>query len=223
MLLRKYNDSCKLRKSTLLMFSVYKEYCELKLKPFKISTFDYMNSLVVNDKIRLERIKYTHAFQVFQAIDQNREFLSPWLPFVQQTNTQEDTEAFIRSVLSDSTSKEEIYTIWYENQFAGLIGLRDTDHLNLKTEIGYWLIKKMEGKGIMTQSVERLTNHVFSFMNMNRVQIKCGVGNDQSSAIPKRLGFHFEGIERDGEKHLDSYIDLEVYSMLKIGWDRDAN
>ncbi len=205
------------------MFSVYTEYCEFKLKPFKIFTFEYMNSIVVNEKIKLERIKYTHAFQVFQAIDQNREFLSPWLPFVQQTHSQEDTEAFIRSVLSDSTTKEEIYTIWYENKFAGLIGLKDTDHLNLKTEIGYWMIKKMGGKGIMSQSVERLINYIFSFMNMNRIQIKCGVGNDKSSAIPKRLGFQFEGIERDGEKHMDSYVDLEVYSLLKDEWNPGFN
>ena len=182
-----------------------------------------MNSLVVNEQIRLEKIKYTHAFQIFQGIDQNREFLSPWLPFVQQTHSQEDTEAFIRSVLSDATKKEEIYTIWYENQFAGLIGLKDTDHLNLKTEIGYWMIKKMGGKGIMSQSVERLINYIFSFMNMNRIQIKCGVENDKSSAIPKRLGFQLEGIERDGEKHQDSYIDLEVYSMLKNEWNPDVN
>ena len=177
-----------------------------------------MNSLVVNEQIRLERIKYTHAFQVFQAIDQNREFLSPWLPFVQQTHSQEDTEAFIQSVLSDSTTKEEIYTIWYENNFAGLIGLKDTDHLNLKAEIGYWIVEGMVGKGVVTQSVEVLVDYAFSFMKMNRIQIKCGVGNRKSAAIPKRLGFQFEGIERGGEKHFNSFIDLEVYSLLKHEW-----
>jgi ribosomal-protein-serine acetyltransferase len=55
-------------------------------------------------------------------------------------------------------------------------------------------------------------------MDMNRIQIKCGVGNSRSSNVPKRLGFHFEGIEQDGEKHKNRFIDLEVYSMLKRDW-----
>ena len=180
-----------------------------------------MNKLVVNKNVKLEKLKYSHAFQIFQAIDQNREFLSKWLPFVQQTYTQEDTEAFVRSVIADNTDhREEIFVVWYGDYFAGLIGLKYTDHLNLKTEIGYWLVNSMTGKGIMTNSVKTLIDYIFSVMNMNRVQIKCGVGNDKSSAIPKRLGFKFEGIERDGEKHLTNYIDLEVYSLLRFEWEK---
>lgn len=180
-----------------------------------------MNTLVVSDKIRLEKIKYSHAFQIFQAIDQNRKFLSPWLPFVQQTYSQEDTESFIRSVLSSEFGqKEEIFVIWHEKQFTGLIGLKETDHVNLKTEIGYWMIENLTGKGIMTKSVKSLVDYIFSVMNMNRIQIKCGVGNRKSSAIPKRLGFQFEGIERHGEKHKNGYIDLEVYSLLRLEWEK---
>lgn len=179
----------------------------------------HMNELVVNEFIRLARIKYSHAFQVFQAIDRNREFLLPWLPFVEMTLTQEDTEAFIRSVMATTVSgKEDVFVIWYQNQFAGLIGLKDTDHINLKTEIGYWLIEALVGRGIMTRATRRLIDFVFNTMNMNRVQIKCGVGNDKSAAIPKRLGFQFEGVERAGEKHHDRFIDLEVYSLLKSEW-----
>ncbi len=178
-----------------------------------------MKPLVVNKQVRLEPIKYSHAFVIFEAIDQNREFLSVWLPFVEQTQNQEDTESFIQSVLTQPVeTREEIFVIWYNNQFAGLIGLKDTDRINQKTEIGYWLIEKMTGKGIMKNSVEVLISYLFMNMKMNRVQIKCGVGNDKSSAVPKRLGFQVEGIERAGEKHSDRFIDLEVYSLLKYEW-----
>lgn len=182
-----------------------------------------MKPIIVNKQIRLEVIKYIHAFQVFEAIDQNREFLSKWLPFVEQTKTQEDTEAFIRTILADPVDiRENVFVIWYQDHFAGLIGFKDTDRLNMKTEIGYWLIEKMTGKGIMKNSVEALIGLVFMTMKMNRIQIKCGVGNEKSAAIPKRLGFQFEGIERAGEKHHDHFIDLEVYSLLKKEWEKSA-
>jgi len=175
-----------------------------------------MNPIVVNKHIRLEPIKYNHAFQVFQAIEQNRAFLSTWLPFVEQTKTQEDTESFIRSVLDEPVDiREHVFVIWYQDHFAGLIGFKDTDRLNQKTEIGYWLIERMTGKGIMKTAVEALISFVFTTMKMNRIQIKCGVGNGKSAAIPKGLGFHFEGVERAGEKHGNHFIDLEVYSLLK--------
>lgn len=51
---------------------------------------------------------------------------------------------------------------------------------------------------------------------MNRIQIKCAVGNRPSNAIPLRLGFKFEGIEREGELLASGYYaDINVYSILK--------
>ncbi len=175
-----------------------------------------MHDLVVNELIRLEQLKYSHAFMIFQGIDQNRAFLSPWLPFVQQTYSQEDTEEFVRAVVRDrKKGKDEVYVVFYDGDFAGLVGVKDTDRLNQKTEIGYWLIEKMTGKGIVSRSVKILADYLLNNEQINRIQIKCGVGNHASAAIPKRLGFQFEGVERDGERHNERFIDLEVYSLLR--------
>jgi ribosomal-protein-serine acetyltransferase len=37
----------------------------------------------------------------------------------------------------------------------------------------------------------------------------------KSEAIPQRLGFTFEGIERAGELHGNAYLNLKIYSLLK--------
>lgn len=61
-------------------------------------------------------------------------------------------------------------------------------------------------------------SRIFAFekMGINRIQIKCAVGNKLSSNIPKRLGFKLEGVERQGELLTGGvYTDLEVYSKLK--------
>lgn len=61
----------------------------------------------------------------------------------------------------------------------------------------------------------------FEGLELNRVQIKCAVGNTPSSNIPKRLGFQFEGIERAGELFTEgSFADIEVYSLLKNEYHR---
>lgn len=178
-----------------------------------------MEKLIIDDRQFLERLSLSHVETIFNAIDQNRKFLRKWLPFVDFTHKTIDTEKFVRSILEKpSAIRDEVYVIWYKHEFAGLIGFKDADRINDKIEIGYWLIEKMTGKGIATLAVRKMVNLAFRNMDMNRVQIRCGVGNDKSSAIPRRLGFIFEGIERGGERHNHSYIDLEVYSILKKEW-----
>ncbi len=178
-----------------------------------------MEKLTIDDDQFLERMSLSHVGAIFSAIDQNRKFLRKWLPFVDFTVKSADTEKFVRSILEKpATIRDEVYVIWYKFEFAGLIGFKDVDRINDKIEIGYWLTEKMTGKGIATSATRKMVNLAFRNMDMNRVQIRCGVGNHKSSAIPRRLGFTFEGIERSGERHNHIYIDLEVFSLLKREW-----
>lgn len=177
-----------------------------------------LNELKVNQYLMLQVLKDEDAPTIFRAIDENRPHLRKWLPFVDQTKTVKDTFAFVKSIVDDVERRQEVFTLWYNDEFAGLIGMKDIDYLNRKVELGYWLIEKMTHKGIITHSVEKMMEFIFVKLQLNRIQIKCGVGNHSSSAIPKRLGFSFEGIERQGERHVSHYIDLEIYSMLREDW-----
>lgn len=175
-----------------------------------------MNHIRVNSKIELETLKLSMADVIFETIDRDRDFLNRWLPFVEYTQTKSDTDNFIKSVVNQPGKKrDEVYCIWYIQEFAGLIGFKETDWVNRKTEIGYWLAERMQGKGIIISSTEKLLRFAFHKLNMNRVQIKVAEGNSRSSAIPKKLGFKFEGIEREGELHQNKFFDLEIYSLLK--------
>lgn len=175
-----------------------------------------MESIQINSELQLEAVQLNMSEVIFEAIDQNREFLKKWLPFVDQTQHVKHTEEFIKSIVAQrGKKKDEVFAIWYNLRFAGLIGFKDTDRINRKTELGYWLVPQMQGKGIITTCVQKLTKIAFEKLGMNRVQIKVARGNEKSMAIPKRLGFQFEGTERQGEFHQGRYLDLEVYSFLK--------
>ena len=178
-----------------------------------------MEHIIVNDNIRLEQIKLSMASEIFAAIDRDRLYLKQWLPFVDMTQDISDTEQFVKNVSSDKKYKrDDIYSIWYRETFAGLVGFKDTDWNNRKTELGYWLAEKLQGKGIITACVKKLISYAFVKMKLNRVQIKVAIGNDKSAAIPKRLGFQLEGIERAGEFHDNKFLDLQIFSLLKQDW-----
>ncbi|MCK9628582.1 MAG: GNAT family N-acetyltransferase [Bacteroidales bacterium] len=174
-------------------------------------------TIKIDDNFVLRQIERSDAKDIFRTIDTQREYLSKWLPFVEFTKAESDSEAFVDSVISAPEDKHEyVFTIRKSDEFAGLIGFKDTDRLNKKTEIGYWLSEKFQKQGVMTRAVEKLCQYAFNDLDINRVQIKCAVGNVPSKNIPKRLEFKFEGVERQGELLSGNiFTDVEVYSKLK--------
>ena len=167
----------------------------------------------ISDDITLISLSLDDASDIFIILDGEREYMREWLPFVDHTHEAADTFKALQGLVA---SENKQFTIRHKEQLVGLIGFKDTDFTNKRTEIGYWLSESAQGKGIMTQAVRALLGYAFSEMNMNRVQIKTAVENIKSSNIPKRLGFQLEGIERDGELLVDNvYTDINVFSLLK--------
>jgi len=179
----------------------------------------------INEHIVLKELNHKDAAEIFHTINTQRIYLGKWLPFVAYTKELADTEAFVESVLdTPEENREYVFVIRYDGEFAGIIGFKDTDKINRKTEVGYWLSKYYQKKGIITLSVNKLLQLAFEKLNINRVQIRCAVGNSASSNIAKRLGFILEGIEREGELlSTGKYSDLEVYSLLKTDYNRSVH
>lgn len=170
--------------------------------------------LIVDENTRLKEMGFEHLRPIFNTIDREREYLGKWLPFIELTKDIAFTNQFIENYLNSDKSNLT-FAILYQKQFAGIIGLKDTDYDNQKTEIGYWMSERFQGNGIMTKSCKTLIHYVFDTQNINRVQIKAAIQNIKSRAIPERLGFKAEGIERDGELHSRGFVDLAIYGLLK--------
>lgn len=174
-------------------------------------------NLRVDETVELRLLRLSDAKDIYETINRQRKYLGKWLPFVEHTHSIDPVQSFVNSVVNKpQASCEMAFTIRKDSVFVGLVDLKTTDLVNRKTEIGYWLSEDHQNQGIMTRSVARICAFAFDELDLNRIQIKCAVGNTPSSDIAKRLNFYFEGIERDGELlSNDTYVDLEVYSKLK--------
>lgn len=177
--------------------------------------------LPIDKTLVLYEVQMSDASAIFHIIDTERLYLGKWLPFVPQTKTFADTEAFVRFIVE--TPKDHlkpVFSIYFEERLVGLIGLNNTDVQNKKTEIGYWLSQAYQKRGIMTRAVEKIMSYIFNELNINRIQISCAVENQPSRAIPERLGFVLEGIQREGELLGDqTFTDLAIYSKLHKDWN----
>lgn len=170
------------------------------------------------EDVELQKVSLKDVSFIYKTIDNEREYLREWLPFVDNTISENDIFEYIQSVIE----KQELqFSIYNKNILVGLIGFKDIDKINRRAEIGYWLSQKAQGKGIMTHSVKALLDLGFNDLNLNRIQIKVAIGNIPSKKIPEKLNFRQEGIERDGELLVNGkFTDLIIYSLLKKEFDK---
>lgn len=174
--------------------------------------------ITINQELYLRQLQVSDALDIFSTIDQQREYLGKWLPFVETTKSLEDSEKFVNSILNTCEEEFElVFTIRSkEHKFIGLIGFHYTDRDNHKTEIGYWISELHQKKGIVTKAFITLCKYAFNELNINRIQVRCAMGNEPSRRIPLKLGFSLEGVERQGEwNNHNAYHDLQVFSLVK--------
>jgi ribosomal-protein-serine acetyltransferase len=160
-----------------------------------------------------------YAQDVFLAVAENRAYLRRWLPWVDQTQCVEDTRLFLATCHQLYAMQKQFTALMYlHGQFVGIVGFNSLNHSNHKGEIGYWMVEKHQGKGLMTSAVKKIIELGFNNFDLNRQVIRAAVNNTPSRALAKRLGFTYEGIERQSAKLYDQYINMAVYSLLKNEW-----
>jgi RimJ/RimL family protein N-acetyltransferase len=119
--------------------------------------------------------------------------------------------------LSDHIS----FDIWHkkDKKPIGVIGLGYINWVNgwanAYIHIGekeYW------GKDIATEATELLLEYGFNELNLYKIHGSAAVDNIGSWSVAEKLGFIFEGIERD-EFYVDGkYLDCKTYGLTKEDW-----
>lgn len=156
---------------------------------------------------------------LFATVERERQHLREWFSWVDATGTEDDSVAFIRSSLEQFASNNGFAAgIWCGERLAGTVRTHRIDWMNRCAELGYWLAREHEGKGIATDACRAVTTHCFHELDLNRVEIRCAAGNLKSAAIPKRLAFTFEATLREAHFVNGRFHDMLVFSMLKRDW-----
>ena len=174
----------------------------------------------LGDDRSLRALEDADADELFALIDANRAHLAAWMPFVGQTRGTADSLAFIRAARRqcDENRGMQLAVIQGE-QIVGVAGFHAIDWTRRSTSIGYWLAADRQGAGTMTTAVSALLNHAFDRWELARVEIRAGVANQRSRAIPERLGFREEGVVRSAERIGTRVIDHVIYVMTAREWE----
>lgn len=178
-----------------------------------------MRSIRVDEHVRLRDPLAADAAALFNLVEANRTRLARWLPWVPQIRAVQDETDWIASRHLPGASETELALLIVDRgEIVGGLGIGGLGHSAKKGEIGYWISQQAEGKGIVTRACRAALKYAFETRSMNRMQIRAAIDNGRSRAIPERLGFQLEGIERAGALVQGRFQDLAVYSMLASEW-----
>lgn len=177
-------------------------------------------TLSIDKNITLELMSVSHALPLYEAVDNNRQHLAEFLPWINEMQSPADFQQHIKNCELLYRQKKEVSFVIITNGAAiGRIGLHHLNLQNRNAAIGYWLTKDWQGKGIITRSCKNLLTYGFEELGLHRIEIKAAVGNLKSQAIPKKLNFKKEGILREAECVNGKFLDLVLYSVLKDEWN----
>jgi len=175
----------------------------------------------VDDDVLLRELRVTDADPIYAMIEINRSHLDQWLSWIDQIHDREDAAEFVRKVsYRNIYDGGWVYGIWYQGRLAGMLDFNEGDRKARQISIGYWLTLPFQGKGIVTKTVKAVLDYVFFEQQISKVLIKCATDNFRSQAIPIRLRFNWDGLQRNAGTVKGREVDLEIFSMDAPEWKR---
>lgn len=173
----------------------------------------------LDDDTQIRSYNIDDAPALHAVLKREHEHLLVWMPWPDAEKTLGDRREFIRGCIQQEADSDGFQTaILHRDELAGSVGFHGIDHANRSTSIGYWLLERHQGRGIMTRACKALLDHALLELKLNRVEIRCATENTRSRAIPERLGFVKEGVLRQVQWLHNRYVDHVVYSMLAKDW-----
>lgn len=161
------------------------------------------------------------------AVDASREHLQPWMAWVgEEPEPLEPIAQRLRSFRGKFDLDENfIYGIFdlAETRVLGGTGL----HPRLGEggiEIGYWIHTNETRQGLATEVAAALTRVAFEIHQVDRVEIHCEPANLASAAVPRKLGYSYEGtLRRRSQFTQDDWRDSMIWTLFASDYPQSAS
>ncbi|MDO4223934.1 MAG: GNAT family N-acetyltransferase [Acinetobacter sp.] len=170
-------------------------------------------TIQIHEHLCLERLNEQHAADLFQHIDQHRDYLSQFLHWPRFTQHIGDYEQYIQRTQQEYA--QGISCTWaiisHQHAVGAMSFNAPIDWQNKRAMFGYWLSPVAQGQGMISQAVQALIQATQP--DVQHFIIKCAVHNERSNAVALRLGFQWCECLLQAEKIGEQMYDVNVYEL----------
>ena len=148
----------------------------------------------------------------------NRDFLRENVEEVSSIKTDEEAEIKIRKHTAEWNARDRfVMGIWLKNgnKYIGEIWIEPKIWEVPSFEIGWFLDKGYQGRGIATEAARRSLAFLFNDLNAHKVVVITRDSNSRSYMLAERLGFRKEAHLRECRVENGERYGLFHYGMLK--------
>ena len=179
-----------------------------------------MTSILIDNDLLLRSYQPEDAPDLFRVVQESRAHLRPFLNWVDSTTKPEHSLQFIQNAQMQQNNQQALALGIFLNQreLIGGIGMHGWDHYLKRAQIGYWISKEHEGKGLMMRSATRFIDFLFTRLDLNKLEMHIIPYNKRSIALAERLGAKVEGVIRQSIKVNGMLEDVIITGILKNEW-----
>lgn len=128
----------------------------------------------------------------------------------------EDTEEFIRMIISSDTNKSYMIETKIDQETIGIISLANINFKDRNAECIIDIGEKGKwGQGFGREALELLLEYAFQELNLHRLMLEVFSYNQRAITLYEKIGFKTEGIMREAFYRSGKWHDIRVMGLLK--------
>ena len=153
----------------------------------------------LDDTITLRPYAKEDAAVIFLSVNENREHLGRWFPWVRGTQSVEDSVEFLKTVVEEEHSNctgihlgifDTISLRGKHNEkLLGSVAIRKINLSNHTGEVGCWLAEESQGKGLATKACLKIIEYSKTVLGLQQFELHTAVDNLRTQALAERLNF----------------------------------
>lgn len=176
-----------------------------------------------NMEFKLRKLKVTDAKDFAESA--NDEEIAKWLrngfPYPYH---EEDAVYFLKSVEENPERNRYLFGIEICGRIAGAVSVFPGENVYEKNgELGYWLRRNDQGKGIMTAAVRQTIEKVFRETSLARIYAEPFADNLRSRKVLEYNGFRLEGILSHNVFKRGEFHDSAIYALLRSEFSQNLH
>lgn len=178
-----------------------------------------MFTVPLGDRAELRSLEPWRAPEFLAHMDRARATVDPWIPWATlSTDLASATATLQRYADRLATDTGRIHGIWLDGTLVGGVMFTRFDSASGVCEVGCWLERAGEGRGLVTRACRVLIDWAFAERGMSRVEWWVASGNTRSIEVARRLGMTRDGVLRRRYAYRGVRHDSEVWSVLSGEW-----
>ncbi len=177
----------------------------------------------VSRDIRLEAGEVTllpvfqcSARDFHQLCSDNSEHIQEFFPTLLRNNSSNlGTRLwFLQKKKNWSAGTSFAFGILFRGQLCGFIGVMSFDPRVPRAELGYFIERNMQRKGITRDAIRLMCAWCFGTLKCSKVIARISPENEHSRNLVLQLGFEYEGtLKNDFRNGFNRLIDVEYYAL----------